>query len=99
MNILFTCFFFMCFFLSQEAGRILRRARFQAPSSANLLALTEFRERVLSEFLSALFELTEFFAELTEFATELSEFSLPKQCSRNSIPPVSQTSGLCSRFN
>ena len=26
--------------------------------------------------------------ELTEFAAELSEFSLPKQCSRNSIPPV-----------
>ena len=34
-------------------------------------------------------ELTEFFAELTEFAAELSEFSLPKQHSRNSIPPVS----------
>ena len=35
-------------------------------------------------------ELTEFFAELTEFEAELSEFSLPKQYSRNSIPPVSQ---------
>ena len=34
-------------------------------------------------------ELTEFFPELTEFAAELSEFSLPKQYSRNSIPPVS----------
>ena len=34
-------------------------------------------------------ELTEFFAELTEFAAELSEFSLPRQYSRNSIPPVS----------
>ena len=34
-------------------------------------------------------ELTEFSAELTEFAAELSEFSLPKQYSRNSIPPVS----------
>ena len=34
-------------------------------------------------------ELTDFFAELTELAAELSEFSLPKQCSRNSIPPVS----------
>ena len=33
-------------------------------------------------------ELTEFLAELTEFAAELSEFSLPKQYSRNSIPPV-----------
>ena len=48
----------------------------------------------LSEFLSAYFfvckrELTEFLAELTEFAVELSEFSLPKQYSRNSIPPVS----------
>ena len=28
-------------------------------------------------------------SELTEFATEHSEFSLPKQYSRNSIPPVS----------
>ena len=36
-------------------------------------------------------ELTEFFAELTEFAAELSEFTLLKQCSRNSILPVSQT--------
>ena len=34
-------------------------------------------------------ELTEFFAELTEFAAELCEFSLPRQCSQNSIPPVS----------
>ena len=34
-------------------------------------------------------KLTEFFAELTEFGAELSEFSLPKQHSRNSIPPVS----------
>ena len=33
-------------------------------------------------------ELTEVLAELTEFAAELSEFSLPKQYSRNSIPPV-----------
>ena len=34
-------------------------------------------------------ELTESLAELTEFAAELSEFSPPRQCSRNSIPPVS----------
>ena len=34
-------------------------------------------------------ELTEFLAELTEFALKLSEFSLPKQYSRNSIPPAS----------
>ena len=33
-------------------------------------------------------ELTEFLAELIEFAAELSEFSLPKQYSRNSIPPI-----------
>ena len=50
--------------------------------------------RGLSEFTrSPLFvckcELTESFAELTEFAAELSEFSLPKQYSRNDIPPVS----------
>ena len=37
-------------------------------------------------------ELTEFFAELTKFAAEISEFSLSKQCSRNSIPPVSKSS-------
>ena len=51
-------------------------------------------ERELSEFLSAYeflckSQLTEFFAELTEFVHKLSEFSLPKQCSRNCIPPVS----------
>ena len=38
-------------------------------------------------------ELTAFLAELTEFAVELSEFSLPKQHSRNSIPPVSYVWG------
>ena len=32
-------------------------------------------------------ELAEFLAELTELGAELSEFSLPKQYSRNSIPP------------
>ena len=36
-------------------------------------------------------ELAEFLAELTEFAAKLSEFSLPKQYSRNSIPPVPYT--------
>ena len=51
--------------------------------------------RELSELLSAydvcvrLSELTESFAELTEFAAELSEFCLPRQCSWNSIPPIS----------
>ena len=49
----------------------------------------------LSEFLSAYYlcvspNSPSFFAELTEFAAKLSEFSLPKQYSRNSIPPVSQ---------
>ena len=48
--------------------------------------------RELSEFLSAYdlcqSEVTEFFAELTEFAAELSQSSLPKQYSRNSIPPA-----------
>ena len=34
-------------------------------------------------------DLTEFSAEITKFDAELSEFSLAKQCSRNSIPPVS----------
>ena len=33
-------------------------------------------------------ELTEFLAELTEFAAKLNAFSLPKQHSRNSIPPI-----------
>ena len=34
-------------------------------------------------------ELTELVAELTEFAIELSEVKLPKQHSRNSLPPIS----------
>ena len=50
--------------------------------------------RELSEFLSAYdlcakANLPTFFAELAEFAEELSKFSLPKQCSRKSVPPVS----------
>ena len=44
----------------------------------SFLGLTELQES----------ELTEFLAELTEFAAELSKFALPKQYSRNSIPPV-----------
>ena len=36
-------------------------------------------------------DLTEYVSELTEFPAELSEFSLPKQYSRNSIPPVPYT--------
>ena len=54
--------------------------------------------RELSGFRSAYYlnfvcqsEVTEFFAELTEFGAELSKFSLPKQYSRNSIPPVSHS--------
>ena len=42
-------------------------------------------------------ELTESLAELTEFAPKLSEFSLPKQYSRNSIPPVSYKSTVMRR--
>ena len=38
-------------------------------------------------------KLTEFVAEITEFAAELREFSLPKQYSRNGIPPVSYLHG------
>ena len=65
-----------------ETGRIrFRRVQFQTPSSVSFFALTEIRGES---------ELTAFFAELTELATELSAFSLPKQCSRNSVPPISQ---------
>ena len=46
-------------------------------------------------------ELIELVAELTEVAQKLSELSLPKQCSRNSVPPIShncQGSGVCLRI-
>ena len=60
--------------------------------SSKFLALAAFRgESLVSSsqpayFLCAKANSPSFFAELTEFAVELSEFSLPKQCSRNSIP-------------
>ena len=59
-----------------------RRARFQTPNSVSFLALTEFRERELSEFLSAYYLCAKanspsFFAELTEFAPKLSEAQRP----------------------
>ena len=55
--------------------------------------------RELSEFLSGYWlcaksNLPSFFAELTELAAELTELSLPKQYSRNSIPPIPWTSML-----
>ena len=50
------------------------------------------RERTQRVPLTLLFvcksELTEFFAKLTESTQKLSELSLPKRCSRNSIPLV-----------
>ena len=68
--------------------------------------LSEFRGshrapgRELSEFISACSlwvkrNSSSFFAELSEFAAELSEFPLPKQYSRNSIPPVSKRGTRC----
>ena len=58
-----------------------------------LFALTEFRAESLvtssRPIICAQSKLSESFAKLTELAAELSEFSPPKQCSRNSIPPVS----------
>ena len=71
----------------------------ETPGLVRFLGSHRVPGRELSEFISAYFlcaksELTEFLAELTEFAAELSEFSLPKQYSRNSIPPVSQQSRL-----
>ena len=58
--------------------------------------------RELSECLSAFLCVWKrthrvFFAELTELAAELSEFFLPKQCSRNSILPVSYKGTLLSK--
>ena len=71
----------------------VRRARVQTPNSVSFSGLTEFRgANSVSSSQPIIFvcknELTEFSAELTEFAVKLSEFSSPKQCSRNSIPPV-----------
>ena len=56
--------------------------------------------RELRKFLSAYYlwvkANTEFFAELAEFAAKLSEFSLPKQYSRNGLPPVSHIDAFLS---
>ena len=77
-----------------ETGRIrFRGVRFQTPNSVSFFRLTEFAPRNSVSSSQPIIcvcksELTEFLAELTEFAAELSEFSLPKQYSRNSIPPV-----------
>ena len=71
-----------------------RKTWFQTPSSVSFLTLTE----LWGENSVRSFQLTicvpkrihrVFFAELSEFSAELSEFTLPKQYSRNSIPPVS----------
>ena len=82
-------------------GRIrFRGARFQPPNSVSFSGLTEFRGSELSEFLSAYYlvcqsELAEFSFRRTHRVTAgLSEFSLPKQYSRNSIPPVPEKSAL-----
>ena len=71
------------------------RVRSQMPSSVSFfLALTEFRgESSVSAFQPILLcpnvNLPSFSQGLTEFGAELGEFYLPKQSSRNSIPPVS----------
>ena len=92
--------------LKSETGRIrFRRARFQFSNTELgefFLALTEFRGESSVRFLSAYYLCDKanspsfFFAELTEFApnsVRLSDFSLPKQCSRDSIPPVATRLG------
>ena len=84
--------------LSETGRTLFRGVRFQTPSSVSFSGLTEFRgTSSVSSFqpficvpiISSQCELKEFLAELTEFAQKLSEFFLPKQYSRNSIPPVS----------
>ena len=78
-----------------ETGQIwFRRARFQSRNSVSFCCPHRVLGRELSEILSAYYLCAKanspsFSAELIQFAAELSEFSLPKQYSRNSIPPVS----------
>ena len=78
---------------NSETGRIqFRGVRFQTPNSVSFWALTELRgENSVSSsrpIICGQNKLTEFFAELTKSVAELSEFPLPKQYSRNGIPPV-----------
>ena len=77
-----------CFQRSGTGRKRFRRVRIQTPSSVSFWALTKFRGDDSVSFVCQR-ELTKFFAELTEFAAGLSDSSLPKQYSRNSIPPVS----------
>ena len=68
-----------CFQRSGTGRKRFRRVRFQTPSSVSFWALTEFRG---GDSVSSV-------QPITKFAVGLSESSLPKQYSRNSIPPVS----------
>ena len=79
-NILGNCLLAMC--LLQFV--VLENAKLPMSSLQTESGSGKFRKRAEYDF----GEYAEFLAELTELAAELSEFSLPKQYSRNSIPPV-----------
>ena len=85
-----------------ETGRIrFRRARFQTPNSVSSFCSHRVLGRELSEFLSAYYvcdkanspSFSQNSPSLPQNSVRLSEFSSLKQCSRNSIPPVSWCSG------
>ena len=88
-----------------ETGRArFRRVWFQTPNSVSFGGSLSSGERTQRVPFSLLFmcqsELTEFSQNspsLLQNSVRLSEFSSPKQYSRNSIPPVSQSSALRAR--
>ena len=74
--------------LYSETARIrFRRARFQTLSSVSFWVLTELQGENSASSSQSIICVPK---RLTKFFAELSEFSLPKQYSRNSIPPVSK---------
>ena len=78
----------------ETVRRWFQRVRFQTPNSVSLLAFTELRGQnsvSSSQPISCVPKRTHGFSQ----NAELSKFSLPKQCSRNSIPPVSFLQTFC----
>ena len=84
-------------FSLSKLGRLrFRRARFQTLSSASAFALTEFRgESSVSSFQP---NSPSFSQNSPSLPKKISEFPLPKQHSRNSTPPISQSQSMVWAF-
>ena len=89
------CLCGLSLFLRRDGPSTVLESTVSNTKISELFALTEcWGESSLSSFQPLICVLKRthrvFFAELNEFGEELSEFFLPKQCSRSSIPAISQ---------